>query len=240
MTKIITAFSIILLLTACSSTELLEGINDVIGDTTSGGALSQGDAAAGLKEALIKGITKGADIVSKLDGYYKNPKIKIPWPKDAIKVANTLNDMGLKKQVAKVVLTLNRGAEEAAKEAKPIFVDAIKQMTFKDALNILKGNNNAATNYLKKTTSPRLRSKFKPVIQKNLNKVGATKYWGDAINTYNKIPLVEKVNPDLNAYVTQKAMDGLFLMVGKEEAKIRKDPIARTTDILKKVFGFYE
>ncbi|MCH8329795.1 MAG: DUF4197 domain-containing protein [Bacteroidetes bacterium] len=240
MNKIITAFSIIFMLAACSSTELLEGINDVIGGTTASGALSQDEAGAGLKEALIKGITKGADIVSKLDGYYKNPKIKIPWPNDAIKVANTLTDMGLKKQVNKVVLTLNRGAEEAAKEAKPIFIDAIKKMTFKDALNILKGNNNAATNYLKKTTSPKLRSKFKPVIQKNLNKVGATKYWGDAINTYNKIPLVEKVNPDLNAYVTHKAMDGLFLMVGKEEAKIRKDPIARTTDLLKKVFGFYE
>jgi hypothetical protein len=140
--------------------------------------------------------------------------------------------------VDKFVMTLNRGAEDAAKEAKPIFVNAIKQMTIQDAWGILKGEEDAATEYLRRTTSAQLREKFAPVIANSLNKVNATKYYGDIINTYNKIPLVEKVNPDLNDYATTKAMDGLFLLIAGEEKKIRQDPMARTTELLKKVFGY--
>jgi hypothetical protein len=135
-------------------------------------------------------------------------------------------------------MTLNRGAEDAAKEAKPIFITAIKSMTIEDAWAILKGEDNAATEYLKRTTSAQLTEKFKPVIQNSLNKVNATKYYGDLVGTYNKIPLVQKVNPSLDDYATAKAVDGLFLMIAKEEKNIRKDPVARTTELLKKVFGY--
>ena len=219
---------------ACTSTEILRGISEVLQTEE---PLTSEEIGRGLKEALIIGIKKGADMVSKEDGYFKNSSIKIPFPPDAVKVAKKLRDMGLGKQVDKVILTLNRGAEHAAKEAKPIFINAIKQMTFADAMHILKGDENAATEYLKRTTSDQLKVKFKPVIQNSLDQVSATKYWTDVINIYNKIPFVEKVNPDLNEFVTQKAMNGLFFMIAKEEAKIRRDPIARVTDLLKRVFG---
>jgi enolase len=135
-------------------------------------------------------------------------------------------------------MTLNRGAEDAAKEAKPIFISAIKSMTIQDAWAILKGEDNAATEYLRKTTSSQLKEKFKPVIQSSLNKVNATKYYGELVTRYNKIPLVEKVNPNLDDYATDKAIDGLFVMIAKEEKNIRQDPVARTTELLKKVFGY--
>jgi hypothetical protein len=133
--------------------------------------------------------------------------------------------------------SMNRAAEKAASEAKPIFVTAIKEMTVRDAINIVKGENNAATVYLKNTTSPQLIGKFQPVIKTSLDNVNATKYWNDLITMYNKIPLVKKMNPNLSEYVTQKAIDGLFIMIAKEELKIRKDPMARTSDLLKRVFG---
>ena len=192
----------------------------------------------GLKEALINGIAKGSDLVSQADGYFKNPEIKIPFPPDVKKVEDKLRQIGLGDQVDKFVMTLNRGAEDAAKEAKPVFITAIKSMTIQDAWAILKGEDNAATEYLKRTTAAQLREKFKPVIQNSLSKVNATKYYGDLVGTYNKIPFVEKVNPSLDDYATSKAVDGLFVMIAKEEKSIRKDPVARTTELLKKVFGF--
>src|SRR6187551_3536807 len=145
--------------------------------------------------------------------------------------------MGLGGEVDRFVMTLNRGAEEAAKEAKPIFISAIKQMTIDDAFGILKGEPDAATQFLKRTTTSQLKEKFKPVVQSSLDKVSATKYYGDLINTYNKIPLVQKVNPDLNEYATDMAIQGLFIMIAKEEKNIRQDPLARTSDLLKRVFG---
>ena len=132
---------------------------------------------------------------------------------------------------------MNRAAEKAATEAKPIFVAAIKGMTVKDAINIVKGADNAATMYLKNTTTPELVEKFQPIIKTSLDNVNATKYWSDLITMYNKIPLVKKMNPNLTDYVTRKAIDGLFIMIAKEEIKIRKDPMARTSELLKKVFG---
>jgi hypothetical protein len=173
-----------------------------------------------------------------LDGYFKNPQIKIPFPPDVKRVEDRLRQIGLGGEVDKFIMTLNRGAEDAAKEAKPIFIAAIKQMTIQDAWGILKGEENAATEYLRRTTSSQLYEKFKPVIANSLNKVSATKYYSDLVNTYNKIPMVEKVNPDLNDYATNKAMDGLFLLIAQEEKKIRQDPVARTSDLLKKVFGY--
>jgi hypothetical protein len=175
--------------------------------------------------------------VSQVDGYFKNPQIKIPFPPDVKKVEDRLRQIGLGKEVDKFILTLNRGAEDAAKEAKPIFISAIRQMTIQDAWGILRGNDDAATQYLIRTTSAQLKEKFKPVIQNSLQKVNATKYYNDIVTRYNSIPMVQKVNPDLDDYATDKAIEGLFLMIAKEEKNIRADPAARTTELLKRVFG---
>ena len=221
---------------ACTTAQ----INQAIGDVQKGlgqESLTSADVAEGLKEALIKGISSGSDIVSQLDGYFKNPEIKIPFPPEVKKVEDRLRQIGLGGEVDKFVLTLNRGAEDAAKEAKPIFISAIRSMTIQDAWGILKGEDDAATQYLRRTTGEQLAQKFKPVIQQSLSKVNATRYYGDIVNTYNRIPLVEKVNPDLDDYATGKAIDGLFVMIAKEEKRIREDPVARTSEILRKVFG---
>lgn len=225
-------------LAACTTAQINQTISEVNKVMNAEQPLTTAEVGNGLKEALINGISKGSDVVSQLDGYYKNPQIKIPFPPEVKKVESTLRDIGLGNEVDKFVMTLNRGAEDAAKEVKPIFINAIKSMTIQDAWAILKGEENAATEYLKKTTSAQLKEKFKPVIQTSLDKVSATKYYGDLVNTYNKIPLVTKVNPDLNDYATDKAIEGLFLMIAKEEKNIRQDPLARTTDLLKRVFGY--
>jgi hypothetical protein len=202
-----------------------------------GESLTTEQVGEGLKEALTKGVSKGSDLVSQVDGYFKNAEIKIPFPPEAKRVEEKLRQMGLGSKVDEFILTLNRGAEDAAKEAKPIFVSAIKQMTIQDAWGILRGEQNAATQYLKRTTTAQLTEKFKPVIQNSLNKVNATKYYSDLVNTYNKIPMVQKANPNLDDYATEKAIDGLFVMVAKEEKNIRENPGARTSDLLKKVFS---
>ena len=220
---------------SCSSAQ----INKLIKDVTSGQiSLSQDEVAEGLKEALEQGIVKGTDLASKTDGYFKNEMIKILLPEDAQKVEKTLRNMGLGSEVDRALLAINRGAESAAIEAKPIFVNAIKQMNIQDALGILKGEPTAATDFLKRTTNAQLVELFKPKIQASLDEVGATKYYGDLANSYNKIPLTkQKVNPDLNAYVTQKAIDGLFVLIAEEEKNIRENPLGRTSDLMKKVFA---
>jgi hypothetical protein len=206
-------------------------------DRVTGGKLSTQEVASGLKEALTKGVSKGSDEVSKEDGFFKNSEIKIPFPPEVKQVESTLRKMGMDEQVDKFVLSLNRAAEDAAKEAKPIFVSAIKQMTIEDAWSILKGEDDAATKYLNKTTSGQLKEKFKPIIKASLDKVNATKYYKELITAYNKVPLVKKVSPELDTYATDKATDGLFVMIAKEEKNIRKNPGARTTELLKKVFS---
>lgn len=218
-----------------SNAQLLKGIKKVFSSKSTG--LTEQDAASGIKEALIKGTSEGVQVVSKLDGYFGNPEIKIPLPPEANAMAKRLRSMGMGKQVDQAVLSLNRAAEDAAKEAKPIFVAAITNMTITDAVNIVKGKDDAATQYLQKSTSPELNKKFQPIIKTSLDKVDATKYWTDLANIYNKIPFVTKINPNLTEYVTGKAIDGLFVMIAKEELKIRKDPVARTSEILRKVFG---
>jgi len=220
---------------ACTSAQINQAISDA--NKMMEKPLTTAEVGEGLKEALVNGISKGADLVSKTDGYFKNPEIKIPFPPDVKKVEDRLRQIGLGGEVDKFVMTLNRGAEDAAKEAKPIFIAAIKQMTIEDAWAILKGEPDAATQYLKRTTSPLLKEKFKPVIQASLDKVNATKYYGDIITKYNSIPMVQKVNPDLNDYATELAMQGLFTMIAKEEKNIRQDPVARTTELLRRVFG---
>lgn len=227
----------LLLLSSCTTAQINQTIGEVNKAMGSGQSLTTEEVAQGLREALVKGISTGSDLVSQIDGYFKNPEIKIPFPPEVKKVEDKLRQIGLGSEVDKFVLTLNRGAEDAAKEAKPIFVAAIKSMTIQDAWAILKGEESAATNYLKRVTSAQLKEKFSPVIQNSLNKVNATKYYGDIVTRYNKIPLVEKVNPDLNSYATDRALDGLFIMIAKEEKNIRQNPLARTTELLKKVFA---
>jgi hypothetical protein len=199
--------------------------------------LTEKDAADGIKEALVNGTGESVKLVSVLDGYWGNPEIKIPFPTEAKDMESRLRAIGMGKKVDEFNLSMNRAAEKAANEAKPIFIAAIKGMTVKDAINIVKGANNAATIYLKNTTSPELKEKFQPIIKTSLDNVNATKYWGDLISAYNKIPLVKKMNPNLSEYVTDRAINGLFIMIAKEELKIRKDPMARTSELLKKVFG---
>lgn len=218
---------------SCTAQQI-QSLSDIVGYEE---GLTAEQVGAGLKEALVKGVSTGTQKVGKLDGYFKNPQIKIPFPPDVKKVENTLRDIGLGSEVDRFVMTLNRGAEEAAKEAKPVFVSAIKQMTINDAWNILKGSDKeAATNYLRRTTSNELRAKFSPIVKRALSNTNATKYYSDIVSRYNKIPLVEKVNPDLESYATEKAMEGLFFMIADEEKKIRANPGARTTELLKKVF----
>ena len=201
------------------------------------GGLTENDAAAGIREALIKGTSEGVKIVSQVNGYLGNPTIKIPFPENAKEVENKLRALGLGSQCDEVVTSINRAAEDAAKSAEQVFVSAIKAMSISDAINIVKGSNDAATRYLEKTTSAELKAKFSPIIKASLDKVDATRLWADVINQYNQIPFIKKQNPDLVGYVTDKAIAGLFVMVAQEEAKIRKDPVARTTELLKKVFG---
>jgi hypothetical protein len=202
-----------------------------------GKGLTEKDAADGIKEALVNGTTESVKLVSIVDGYWGNPEIKIPFPSEAKEMESKLRTIGMGKKVDEFNESMNRAAEKAATEAKPIFITAIKGMTVKDAINIVKGANNAATMYLKNTTSPELNNKFQPIIKTSLDNVNATRYWSDLITAYNKIPLVKKMNPNLAEYVTDKAIDGLFIMIAKEEIKIRQDPMARTSELLKKVFG---
>lgn len=237
MNTLIRSGLIVMLFVGCTAQQLQQAKKTVDGYLGEEVQLSSEDVAAGLKEALTTGISKGADKVSSLNGYLNNPSIKIPFPPDVKKVEDKLRAIGLGNQIDKFVTTLNRGAENAAKEAKPIFVTAITSMSIQDAWGILKGEDKtAATSYLQRVTSAQLRQKFMPVIKNSLDKTNATKYYADIINTYNKIPLVEKVNPSLEGYATDKAMEGLFFMIAKEEQTIRKDPAARATELLKKVF----
>ncbi|GAB2967888.1 DUF4197 domain-containing protein [Hymenobacter coalescens] len=205
--------------------------------TTTGGSVTQQEAALGLKEALTQGISKGADQASKQDGFYLNSLIRIPFPPDAQRVATTLRSLGLGGEVDKFELALNRGAEQAAIKAKPIFISAIKSLTFTDVWNILTGQKDAATQYLKRTTTSQLVSAFSPIMQQALDQTQATKYYSGLVSRYNKIPLVKPVNPNLNEYATGKAVDGLFTLIAQEEANIRENPVARTTELLRKVFG---
>ena len=198
---------------------------------------SEKEAAKALKEVLNKGTEKGVNLLSKKDGYFANEKVKIPFPKNANIVANKLKQIGMQKQVDEAVLSINRAAEDAAISAKPIFVEAINKMSIRDAIGIVKGNQTAGTDYLNKNTNKALIKTFKPIVKKSLDKVNATKHWESIMTSYNKIPFVEKVNPELETYVTQKAIDGLFYMLAQQEIAIRKNPKERTSDLLKKVFG---
>lgn len=202
-----------------------------------GSSLSDSEIAGGLKEALDIGTKNAVKLVSKTDGYLKNPKVKIPFPPEVSKVESAVRKVGMNKQADDFITAMNRAAEDAAASATPIFAQAIKSMTLNDARAILKGNETAATTYFKDKTSSELSAKFKPIVTKSMEKVNVTKYWDAIATRYNKLPMTQKVNPDLEQYVTEKAIEGLFKMIAEEEIKIRKNPAARVTDLLKSVFG---
>lgn len=204
------------------------------------GILSNTDIANGLKAALNNGIDKQVSKLTSTDGFFRNEMVKILLPEELQKVDKGLRNIGLSSLADEGVKMLNRAAEDAVKEATPIFVDAVKQMTFNDAKNILMGSENAATSYLQNTTSTALYSKFNPVIKNSFSKVGADKVWENIITKYNALPLVQKVNPDLTDYTTNKAMEGVFKMIAVEEKEIRTNLNARTSDVLKRVFAMQD
>ncbi|MDP1745084.1 MAG: DUF4197 domain-containing protein [Bacteroidota bacterium] len=237
---------IIMSITACTSQSLQQraaaakaAADKALKDSKGAGTkpLSNDEVIKGLKDALTVGTNNSTGIASKVDGYYKNPKLLIPFPPEAKQVKDKMDALGMKPQTDKFVMTLNRAAEEAAKNAAPVFINAVKGMSIGDGFGILKGADNAATQYLKDKTTAELKQKFTPIVKAAIDKVEVTKYWNPIITKYNKIPMVQKQNPDLTAYVTERAMAGLFLLLAEEELKIRKDPLARVNDILKRVFG---
>ncbi len=200
--------------------------------------LTNEEVIKGLKEALTVGTNNSSGLASKMDGFYKNPRIFIPWPEEAQDMKVKLTKMGMSKKIAEFETSLNRAAEEAALKAAPVFIDAVTNMSVQDGFAILKGVDTAATNYLRKTTYSPLKDKFLPVVKEAVAKVKVTSYWQPLATAYNKLPGVKKQNPNLDEYVTNKAINGLMLLIADEEIKIRKDPMARVTDLLKKVFGF--
>ncbi|MBS1608050.1 MAG: DUF4197 domain-containing protein [Bacteroidetes bacterium] len=238
MKRLVLLITVSLFSLSILNAQILKNITDKLSSSSGkpGSGLSSDEIANGLKEALQVGATKGADKLSAVDGFFKDAAIKILMPEEAKKVEKTLRGMGLGAQVDEAILSMNRAAEDAAKSAAPIFINAIKGMSISDALGILQGGDFAATDYLKGKTTSALTEAFRPVIEKSLEKVNATKYWNTLFTTYNKFAL-QKVNPDLTAYVTEKGLSGIFYQVGQEEQKIRKDPLARTSDLLKKVFA---
>lgn len=212
-------------------------VNDA-GKTGGASGLSNSDIVAGLKQALEIGSNNAGNQLSVLNGYFGNQLIKIIMPPEARQVESTLRSIGMGKEVDKAIMAMNRAAEDAAKKAAPIFVNAIKSMSIQDGLSVLKGGNGAATNFLKGRTNTELANAFRPVIENSLRKVDATKYWSQLFTVYNRLPTTRnKINPDLTGYVTERALNGLFITVEQEENKIRQNPAARVTDLLRKVFG---
>lgn len=206
--------------------------------TGNAGGLSTAEITNGLKEALHNGVTTGAAKLSATDGFFKNAAVKILLPPEAKKLEKTLRSAGLNKPVDDAILSLNRAAEDAAKSAIPIFLEAIQQISIQDAVGILKGSDTAAMVYLKSKSSAALTTAFTPIIATALDKAEATKHWSKLVTTYNQLPFATgKANPNLAAYVTGKAIDGIFYEIAQQEAQIRHYPAARTSDLLKRVFG---
>lgn len=204
------------------------------------GVLSNIDIANGLKEALNNGIDKQVSKLTQTDGFFRNELVKIMMPDELQAVDRGLRNIGMGSLADEGIKMLNRAAEDAVKGATPIFVDAVKQLTFNDAKNILMGKQNAATQYLQRTTTNALYTKFNPVIKNSFAKVGADQVWNNIITRYNQIPLVQKVNPDLTDYTTLKAMDGVFSMIAVEEKSIRTNFASRNSDLLKRVFAMQD
>ncbi|MDT0622208.1 DUF4197 domain-containing protein [Croceitalea vernalis] len=223
----------------CLAAFQLFGCNElqqVVNQLPQAGALGNGEIASGLKEALNFGIEKQVSKLSAQDGFFKNELVKILLPEELSKVDKTLRDIGLGKLADEGLKVLNNAAEDAVREATPIFVDAVKNMSFTDAKNILLGADNAATTYLEQQTNSKLYAKFNPIIEQSFKKVGADQIWSNLITKYNTLPLTNDVNPDLTEYVTQEALEGVYTMISIEEKEIRNKVSSRSTDLLKRVF----
>jgi len=233
MFKKIILIVLVFQLSACNELQqILENTGNV--------GLTNFQIANGLKEALQNGVTNQVTTLGGVDGFYKNEMVKILVPQELQKVDRALRDIGLSNLADKGLKVLNRAAEDAVGEAIPIFKNAILDMTITDAKNILMGNQDAATRYLENSSSNALRGKFTPIIQNSFHKVGADKVWADVINTYNQIPFIQKVNPNLTEYTTNEAMKGVFKMVAVEEVKIRTNIKSRTSDLLRRVFSLQD
>jgi hypothetical protein len=231
MKRFIIPLLMVTFFTSCES--ILQSTGGVYGV-----GVSEQEAGTGIRQALSQGVTKGISFLNKTDGFFGNETYKLFLPPEAVKIENTLRSIGLGSQVDKAILQINRAAEDAVGYAKPIFIDAIKEMTLQDALNIVRGANNSATNYFREKTNAKLVTAFSPVIKSSLDKLNATKYYTDIVTNYNRLPTTfNKINPDLTSYVVERATAALFDQVEKEEANIRANPLARTTEILRKVFG---
>ena len=222
----------VLSLASCETLSNLPGV----GGTTS---VTEVEAAQGIREALDQGIGKGFNVLNKTDGFFGHAAYKLLLPPEAQKIENTLRQLGMGGMVDKAVLQINRAAEDAVGYARPIFLDAIRDMTIADAINIIKGPRDGATQYFRQKTSEKLTAAFSPIVKGSLDKFSATKYYGDVVSTYNNFPTtLNKLNPDLPSYVVDRAVNALFDQIATEEANIRANPVARTTQILKKVFGW--
>jgi Protein of unknown function (DUF4197) len=227
---------IIILLFSIFTLASCDVIKQLPGSTGTG--ISETEAGDGIKEALAQGLAKAVLQLNNTDGFFKSEFYKILLPPDAKKIENTLRSLGLNSMVDKAILQINRGAEDAAGYAKPIFVDAIKSMTLSDAIGLVKNGDTSATHFFRTKTTEKLHAAFLPVIKASLDKVEATKYYGDLVNKYNDFPTTfKKLNPDLPGFVTQKATEALFNLVAKEELNIRNNIAARTTELLRRVFG---
>lgn len=226
---------LILVITFFSGCDVLQQLPQTAG---LGGTVTENEAGQGIKEALSQGLVKAVLQLNKEDGFFKDAAYKVLLPPDAKKIENTLRTIGLNSIVDKAILQINRGAEEAAGFAQPIFVDAIKKMTLSDAIGLIKNGDTSATHFFREKTTVKLLAAFSPVIKSSLDNVQATKYYGDIVNRYNNFPTTfTKINPDLVGYVTAKTTNALFDLVAQEEKNIRTNFAARTTDILKKVFS---
>jgi hypothetical protein len=234
-------FILICLMLALPAAETHAGFQDFLKGAMKSLGLEQGltesEIVDGLKEALEIGTSKAVTLVSKKNGYLKNPKIKIPLPKNVRKAESFLRNIGFGSKVDKFELSMNRAAERAAPKAKSIFWDAIKKMSFSDARQLLKGPDDAATQYFRKKTSTQLQDEFKPIVNQAMSEVGVTQAYKSLDRKIRALPFTKSLSFDLDQYVTDKALDGLFLMLAEEEKKIRQDPTARVTDLLKKVFA---
>ncbi len=221
---------------ACSEKDLRDAVS-YLDESAEVVPLTEQEVAAALKDSLSRGISRGSALAARTDGFLRDPRLKIEFPPDTIKVERTLRKIGFGKELDRFVEQLNRAAEQAAAKAKPIFIREITSMTIRDAFEVLNGEADAATRYLERSTGDELYDAFLPVVQKSLDQTSATRYYGELVERFNQLPLTFDVDPDLDEYATNKAIEGLFKLIAEEEAKIRADPAARTTRLLRRVFG---
>ena len=236
MKNIVLAIICVCVLSSCQ-TQGVKSLWDSVSSGTSNATLTNSEVIAGLKEALTIGARESATAASAIDGFLKNPKIAIPWPTEAQKMKELLVSTGFSRQVSAFEESMNRAAEEAAKGAFDVFSGAVREMTIQDGFAILNGNDTAATHYLREKTTLPLKGKFSPVVKNAIEKVNVTSYWSPLVNAYNMIPGVTRQNPNLEDYITGRAINGLMTLIAEQETKIRQDPAAQVTALLKKVFG---